>query len=123
MDQLHQFINDPLVAPLYGLLVISIIDMLLGVYRSIQEKVFDFTKLPQILDSTVLKLVLPLAALGVCAFFVTDQNAKTALQTAYLAGCAATLAAEVTAIIRKVTGTYEPTTRLEDRNMVARSKR
>jgi hypothetical protein len=121
MDQIQTFLNDPLVAPLWALLVISVIDMGLGVYRSIQDRVFDFTKLPQILDSTVLQLVLPLAALGVASVFVTEPTAKTGLQAAYVAGAAAALAAAVTAIIRKVTGTYTPTTKAMDRSMVARS--
>jgi hypothetical protein len=115
MDQVTKFLNDPLVAPLYGLLVIALVDMLLGVYRSIQAHAFDFQKLPGILDSTVLQKVIPLAALGVAAFFITDGTAKTALQAAYLAGTVAALASEVTAVIRKVTGSYTPTTLAQDK--------
>ena len=109
VDQIQQFINDPLVAPLYAVLIISLIDLALGVYRSIQAKVFDWQKLPQILDSVVLQKVIPLAALGVAAFFVTDATAKTALQVAYVGGCAAALAAVTAAFISKITGTYEAT--------------
>jgi hypothetical protein len=123
MDPIQTFLSDPLVAPLYGLLVISIIDLLLGVYRSIQLHTFDFQKLPGILDATVLAKVIPLAALGVASFFVTDATAKTGLQAAYVAGAAAALAGAVQAIIRKVAGNYLPTTLEQDRMLTARSVR
>lgn len=109
MDQVHQFINDPLVAPIYALLVISIVDFLLAVYRSIQQKVFDWRKLPEVLDSMVLSVVLPLAFLGAASFFVTDPTAKTGLQAAYVAGSAAALASAVAGLIKKITGSYTPT--------------
>jgi len=121
MQPIADFLNDPLVAPLYGLIVVALIDMGLGIYRSIQQRVFDFQKLPGILDATVLQKVIPLAALGIAAFFVTDGTAKSALEVAYAAGAVAALAAEVTAIIRKVAGNYAPTTLAQDRNMIARS--
>lgn len=115
MDQIAQFLNDPLVAPLYGLIVIALVDMLLGIYRSIQQGVFDWQKLPGILDSTVLQKVIPLAALGITAFFVTDGTARTALQAAYVAGCGAALASVVAAFLQKITGTYTATTKAQDR--------
>jgi len=106
MDQITGFINDPLVAPIYALLVISAVDFGLAIYRSIQQHVFDPRKLPEILDSMVLSVVLPLAALGVASFFVTDPTAKTALQAAYVAGSVAALTGAVASLIRKVTGAY-----------------
>jgi hypothetical protein len=106
MDQIGQFINDPMVAPIYGVLVIALVDFALAIYRSIQSKVFDWAKLPQILDSIVLQKVIPLAALGVAAFFVTDPTAKTGLQAAYVALAVTVLAAEVGSIVSKVTGAY-----------------
>jgi hypothetical protein len=109
MEQIHQFINDPLVAPLYALLVISVLDMLLGIYRSIQQHVFDWQKLPSLLDTTVLTKVIPLAALGAASFFVTDQTAGDALKVAYVGGAAAALAAEVAAFISKAAGSYVAT--------------
>jgi hypothetical protein len=121
MDQVQKFLTDPLVAPLWGLLVLSLIDMLLGIYRSVQQGQFDWQKLPGILDSTVLQKVIPLAALGVGAFFMTDGTAKTALEAAYVAGAAAALAACVAAVIQKVTGSYIATTKAVDRNLIARS--
>jgi hypothetical protein len=115
VDQINQFINDPLVAGVYGILVLSLVDLILAIYRSIQGRVFDWTKLPQILDSVVLQKVIPLAALGVASFFVTDQTTKGALVVAYTGLAASVLAAEVRAIIAKVTGAYEPTTVAQDR--------
>jgi len=106
MDQIHQFVNDPLVAPLWALLVISVVDFLLAVYRSVQQKVFDFRKLPEILDSMVLSIIIPLAALGAASFFVTEPAAQAGLQAAYIAGSAAALAAAIASLIKKVTGGY-----------------
>lgn len=117
MEQVAQFLNDPLVAPLYGVLVLALADMLLGIYRSIQGGAFDWQKLPQLLDSVVLSKIIPLAALGVAAFFVTDGAAKTALQTAYVAGAGAALAAEVASLIRKISGNYQPTTLAQDKGL------
>lgn len=115
MQPIADFLNDPLVAPLYGVLVIALLDMLLGIYRAIQGRVFDWQKLPQMLDSVVLQKVIPLAALGVAAMFVTEGAARTALQAAYVAGAGAALAAETAALIKKVSGSYEPTTIAQDR--------
>lgn len=109
MEQIMVFINDPLVAPLYALLIVSFIDFLLAIYRSIQQKAFDWLKLPQILDTMVLSTVIPLAALGVASFFVTNATAKGALEVAYIGGCTAALAAAVAAFISKITGSYTAT--------------
>lgn len=117
IEQIEKFINDPLVAPLYALLIVSFVDFLLAVYRSIQQQVFDWKKLPEILDSMVLKVVIPLAALGVASFFVTDATAKTGLQAAYVAGCATALAGAVAALINKVTGSYTATTKEQDKGL------
>jgi len=115
MDQINSFINDPLVAPLWALLVIGLLDFLLAIYRSVQQHVFDPRKLPEILDSMVLSVVVPLAALGVASFFVTDPTAKTALQAAYVAGAATALAGAVASFIHKITGGYTATTKDQDR--------
>jgi uncharacterized membrane protein len=114
MEQINGFVNDPLVAPIYALLVISAIDFVLAVYRSIQQRVFDARKLPEILDSMVLSVVIPLAALGVASYFVTDPTAKSALTAAYVAGSAAALAGAVASLIRKLTGAYTASTKSQD---------
>lgn len=115
MDQIKAFFNDPLVAPLFALLVLTGLDFLLGIYRSIQQHVFDWQKLPQILDTVVLSRVIPLAALGVAGFFVTEPAAKAGLQAAYIAGCAAALAAETAAFIEKITGGFTATNIEQDK--------
>ena len=115
MDQIRIFINDPLVAPIYALVVLALLDFGLGVYRSIQAGVFDWKKLPQILDSAVLQKIIPLAALGVASFMVTDGAAKSALTVAYVGACATALAGEVAAAIEKVRGGYKPTNTVMDR--------
>jgi uncharacterized BrkB/YihY/UPF0761 family membrane protein len=117
MDEIQRFINDPLVAPIYALLIISFVDFLLAVYRSVQQHVFDPRKLPEILDSMVLSIVIPLAALGVASFFVTDPTAKVGLQAAYIAGAATALAAAIASLIRKVTGAYVATTKSQDKGI------
>lgn len=121
MDQVTKFLGDPLVAPLWGLLVLALLDMLLGIYRSVQQHAFDWQKLPGILDTVVLQKVLPLAALGVGAYFMTDGAARTALEAAYVAGAAAALAAEVASVIQKTTGGFVATTKADDRNLISRS--
>lgn len=121
LDQVQTFLNDPLIAPLWGVVVLALADMLLGIYRSIQQGVFDWQKLPGILDSAVLEKVIPLAAMGAAAFLVTEGPARTALQAAYVAGAGAALAAEVAAIIGKVKGDYKATNKLMDRNLISRS--
>lgn len=115
MDQITKFLNDPLVAPLYALLVISILDLLLAVYRSFQQGTFDWKKLPQLLDTMVLSTIIPLAALGVASFFVTVTPFHEGLQAVYLAGSAAALAAEVAAFVGKITGGYVATTKAQDK--------
>jgi hypothetical protein len=115
MQPVIDFLNNPVVVPIYGVLVLALADFLLGVYRTIQGGVFDWQKLPQVLDSVVLQKVVPLFVLGVAAWMVTDGAAKTALQAAYVALAAAVLAAEVQALIAKVTGSYKPSNVAMDR--------
>lgn len=119
MDFVAQFINDPLVAPLYGLLVISLISMLLGMYRAAQQGTFDWKKIPGILDSTVLQKVIPLAALGGASVLVTDATTGSALTVAYLGGCASAYAGEISALIEKVTGGFTATTTAQDRGVTS----
>jgi hypothetical protein len=115
VPQISDFLNNPLVAPLYALLVITVIDMLLGVYRSIQQNVFDWGKLPQILDSTVLQKVIPLAGLGIASYFLTDGTAKAAIEVAYIGGAGAALVAAVADLLSKATGSFTATTVAQDK--------
>ena len=115
MTQITDFLNNPLVAPLYALLVISLLDLLLGIYRSIQQGVFDWAKIPGVLDSTVLQKFIPLAVLGIASYFVTDGTAKTALEIAYVGGAGAALAGALADLISKATGTFTATTTAQDK--------
>lgn len=115
MNQISDFLNNPLVAPLYTLLVICLVDLLFGVYRSFQQGVFDWAKLPKILDTVVLQKVVPLAGIGIASFFVTDGTAKTALEAAYLGGSAAALVSAVADLISKATGSFVATNTAQDK--------
>ena len=115
MQPIIDFLNNVNVVPIYTVLVLAVCDFLLGVYRSIQGGVFDWQKLPAILDSVVLQKVVPLFVLGVAAWMVTDGAAKTALNAAYVALTAAVLASEVSALIDKVTGSYKASNVAMDR--------
>ena len=117
MDQIHQFLNDPLVAGLYTILIIGLLDTLLGIYRSIQQGVFDWSKLPSVVDSTILQKFIPLAALGIASFFVTDPNGKTALVTGYLSFSGIVLAGMLNDFIQKATGSFVATNTDQDRGL------
>ena len=123
MDQISAFLHDQTVVGLWGVLIVALADFLLGVVQSIRAGVFDWQKLPQILDSVVLQKVIPLAVLGVVAFFMTEPTQKSVLLLAYGGGCAAVLVAEVNSLIKKATGVDKPTNTAMDRNMIARSVR
>lgn len=114
MDLLLRFVNDPMVSPIWAILVIGILDLLLTVYRAFQQGAFDPRKLPAILDSLVLQKVLPLTALGVAVMVVTDATAKTALAGLYWSLSATVVAAQVAAFKDKVSGSYRATTRSMD---------
>ena len=109
MQPVIDFLANPLVAPRWGILVLALIDLALGVWRSVQQGQFDWQKLPKTLDSVVLQKIIPLAAMGVAAYLMTDPTTKAALTTAYVALAAAVLAAQVKALIDKITGNYAAT--------------
>ena len=118
MDAIAQVLNDPLVVPLYGLLAVSVIGMLLGMYRAYQQGTFDWKKVPGLLDSTVLQKIIPLALLGVASFFMADA-AKTGMQAAYAGLVATAYAGEIKSLIEKVTGGFTATTTAQDKGIVA----
>ena len=109
MQPVVDFLSNPLVAPLWGILVLALVDLLLGVYRSIQAGQFAWEKLPQTLDTVILARIIPLAAMGVAAYLMTDPATKTALTTAYVGLSAAVLAAQLKTLIDKLTGAYTAT--------------
>lgn len=103
MDALHDFLNDPLVIPIISLMVVSGLNLLLAIYRSLQTGTFSWHKLPQILDTLVLRKVVPLMILGAAAFFVPDSAVSTAMVAAYMSAALAALAAEVANLIQLTT--------------------
>lgn len=117
MDQVSEFINNPLVVGVYSILVLSLIDLALAIWRSIQDRVFDLQKLPQLLDTVVLRKVVPLAGLGVASYFVTEPSARSALSAAYTGLALTVVAAEVQAILTKITGSYTATNTEQDRGL------
>jgi len=109
MDALTDFLRDPLVVPIISLLVLAALNFLLAVYRSWQQGQFDWEKLPRLLDTVVVKKVFPLMILGAASFFVAEDVVGSAITVAYLTAATAALAAEVAAIIKKATDSYQPT--------------
>ena len=109
MDAVTDFLRDPLVIPVVSLLIVAALNFVLAIYRSIQQGQFDWEKLPQLLDTVVVRKVFPLMILGAASFFVNEDAVGGALTVAYLTGATAALAAEVKALIDKATGTYTAT--------------
>jgi hypothetical protein len=108
-DVITQFFNDPLVIPIWGLGVLSVAVMLLTIWRAIEAGQFNVSRLPQLLDTMVLKKLVPLAVLGISAKLVTDGVVSDGLILAYTGGCATVLAAEVKDLVNAVTGqTFPP---------------
>jgi len=103
-----RFLTDPLVAPLWGLAVLSLAVFVLTVWRSIEDAQFDLSKLPRILDTLVLRKLVPLALLGVAAKAVGDTTSADALTVAYAAGIAAAAAAELGQLIDAIRGNTIP---------------
>jgi hypothetical protein len=109
MDAISDFLQDPLVIPLVSLLILAGLNFLLGVYRAWQQGQFDWEKLPQLLDTVVLRKVIPLAARGMAAAFVDENAIGAGLMAAYVTGTVAAVAAEAAALIKKVTDEYMAT--------------
>ena len=118
MSEVTEFFSNPWVVGIWGILVVALVDFALGVIQSIRAGAFDLKKLPQILDAVVLRKVIPLAGLGIAAYFVTEPTQQQVLLLAYAGLAATVLAAEVKAILEKVTGAYTPTTLAQDKGLV-----
>lgn len=109
-----EFLQGPLVAPLYGLLVVATLGALLGMYRAYQQGTFDWKKVPGILDTTVLRKVVPLAILGIAHASVGAGTAEVGLLAAYSGATVAAYSAEIAALIEKATGSFVATTKAQD---------
>lgn len=115
MDEFRAFLSDPLVAPLWSLACLSLAVFVLTVWRSIQASMFDVHKLPKLLDSLVLRKLVPLALIGVSAMSVSDPTYKDALIAAYLTLTLAAGAAELRQLIDAVKGdTFPPEISMTD---------
>lgn len=104
MDLFATFLNDPLVQPLWAVMVVAFATFLLTVYRALGAGNFDLSTLPKILNTLVVQKVLPLAILGVAAVSVSDPTTKDALTVAYLGGAVAAAAGEVKQLLDAVAG-------------------
>ena len=117
MDAIKVFFNDPLVIAIWTLGIVSFAVFLLTVWRSwiAVPRQFDVHKLPQILTTMVLAKLVPLAIMGVTIKLVTDQPTSVLLTTAYIAGCAGVLAAELKDLMAAIAGTtFPPDIPMED---------
>lgn len=95
IDALDRFVHDPAVIPLLTLAGLSFGTFLLAIYRNLRAGTFDWAKLPQILDTLVLRKLIPLITLAVVAYAATDDAVKTALMASYVTLAGAALAAEL----------------------------
>ena len=93
MDAFRQFLADPMVAAIVVVVVLSLATFALTVYRSLSDGTFDKSKLPKILDTLVIRRVVPLGILGIVAIATPVGPTQDAIVALYLA--AATLVAAV----------------------------
>jgi hypothetical protein len=103
-----EFLRDPLVSLLWALAVLSLAVFVLTVWRSVQAGTFDVHKLPKLLDTLVLRKLVPLTVLGVAALAVADTVTRDVLVLAYLSGITAAAAAEARQLIDAVKGDTMP---------------
>lgn len=105
MEQVNEFLANPMVAPLWLFIILAVLNFALKVFASAKPGWpgnFDWGKLPQVLDTMVLRKVIPLAALGIATYFAPtvsvagiDFNVSTALSAMYLGGCAVAILGEL----------------------------
>jgi hypothetical protein len=103
-----EFLNNPIVMPLWALGILSLAVFVLTVWRAIEGGQFDLSKLPKLLDTLVLKKLVPLAVLGITTYAVTDPVTRDGLIIAYSGGVVIAAAAEVKQLIAAVAGESLP---------------
>jgi len=112
---IETFLRDPLVQPLWAFALLSLAVFVLTVWRAIEAGQFDVHKLPQLLDTLVLRKLVPLAVLGIVAKTAVDPVTSDALTGFYLAGVLAAAAAAVAKLIDAVKGqTFPPEISMTD---------
>lgn len=99
---------DPMVAALGGVALLSLATFVLTVYRCLSAGTFDARKLPRILDTLVLRRIVPLGILLVAAAAAPVGITRDALHAAYLAGATATAASELAQLLALVRKTGIP---------------
>lgn len=84
MELVQSWLNDPMVAPLYGLLVLSMFDWAVGSYAAWSGDNFTWGEAARVLRTTVLDRCVPVAFLGLTAFLspTTEVVAGVSIQTA-----------------------------------------
>ena len=103
-ETLRTWLRDPVVAPLFVLLVLTLAILALSIVRAIQAGTFDATLLPRFLRDYVLAEFLPLTILGFLVWifgFVYPEPDRDVLQQLGLAALAGTYATGAAAAIAK----------------------
>ena len=93
------FLSDPMVMALATVAVLSLGTFVLTIYRAVSGGTFDATKVPKILDTLVLRRLVPLGILGIVAYVAPVGISHDLLLAAYFAGALATAASELTQFI------------------------
>ena len=112
---ISQLLNDPLIAPLWAFALLSLAVFVLTIWRSIEASQFDVQKLPRLLDTLVLRKLVPLGILGIVAKTAGDATTADVLTTAYIAGIVAAAAAEAKQLLDAIKGdTFPPEIAMTD---------
>ncbi|MBU2166668.1 MAG: hypothetical protein KKF88_02410 [Alphaproteobacteria bacterium] len=107
-DWLTTFLADPAVMALGAVALLSLGTFVLTIYRAVSGGTFDATKVPKILDTLVLRRLVPLGVLGITAYAAPVGITHDALLAAYFAGAAATAASELVQLLTLVRDTGIP---------------
>jgi hypothetical protein len=108
LETVREFLGQPMVAPIYILIVLAVLNFVLKVFASLKPGwpgTFDWAILPQMLDTLVLRKVVPLLLLGIASYITpsvqiagVDLNVQLVLQSTYVLGCGIAIAAEIATI-------------------------
>lgn len=108
LDSFKAFLADPMVMALAAVALLSLGTFALTIYRTISDGMFDWVKLPKILDTLVLRRLVPLGILGITAYAAPVGLIHDGLLLAYGAGVAATAASELAQLLALVRDTGIP---------------
>lgn len=105
---IETILADPLVGALGAVALLSLATFTLTVYRCFSAGTFDLRKLPRVLDTLVLRRIVPLGILLVAASLAPEGLSRDGLLAAYVAGAAATAASELAQLLALVRKTGIP---------------